>query len=350
MTRSDAQPAVTIITAPLSGHLVALEDVPDPVFAQKVVGDGISIDPITQKLLAPCDGRIEQLHRSRHAITIATESGIDVLIHIGLDTVELKGQGFTARVAVGDIVRGGDTLIEFDADFVATHAKSLLTQIIVTARDGGVVHLDPARGHVRAAVDVILRVRVDGAVRPQGDRAGGSAGLDRKGRAVVSKPIRVPNPTGLHARPAAVLATLARPFAADVRLRVRGREANAKSVVAVMSLEIDHGDDVEVVAEGADADTAAEAVAAALAGGLGEQGIAAASSAAAAPAGGGQAARSAPAANPNVLVGVSASGGVAVGRVVQFRRADVSVPARGTSPEEERRRLDGALATAKREL
>jgi phosphoenolpyruvate-protein phosphotransferase len=330
---------------------VALEDVPDPVFAQKVVGDGISIDPVTQQLLAPCDGQVGQIHRAGHAITIITDSGpggpgdniaLDVLMHIGLDTVELKGQGFTQLVSVGDRVRAGDPLIEFDADFVATHAKSLLTQIIVTARHG-VVRLEAAHGWVRAGEDVILRAHVGAAAladaRPAGPR-------------VVSKPIRIPNPSGLHARPAAVLTTVARPFAADVRLRLRGREANAKSVVAVMSLDVGHGDEVEVVAEGRDAEAALETVAAALATGLGEPGAAVAAAAGgdgAASGGAGAAARPARA-DPNVLVGVPASGGLAVGRVVQFRRSEAAVSERAASPDEERLRLESALADAKRQL
>ncbi|OLC44655.1 MAG: phosphoenolpyruvate--protein phosphotransferase [Acidobacteria bacterium 13_1_40CM_65_14] len=341
-SRSDARPAVTMIKAPLSGILVALEDVPDPVFAQKVVGDGISIDPVTEQLLAPCDGHVQQLHRSGHAITITTDTGIEVLTHIGLDTVSLKGQGFTPRVAVGDQVRAGDPLIDFDADFVATHAKSLLTQIIVTARDA-VVRLDPARGRVRAGEDVILRVRAEPA-------AGSLDQIDHTGRGVVSKPVRVPNPTGLHARPAAVLATLARPFQADVRLRLRGREANAKSVVAVMSLDVGHGDEVEVVAEGPEADIAVKTVASALASGLGEQGVV--TSPPVEPSTSPDVARSVRPApvNPNVLVGVAASGGVAIGRLVQFHRSEVSVPSRGGSADAERRRLESALAAAKRQL
>jgi phosphoenolpyruvate-protein phosphotransferase len=377
---TESRPAVALVAlirAPLSGQLVPLEDVPDPVFAQKVVGDGISIDPVTQQLLAPCDGQVGQIHRAGHAITIVSDPGpgsagsLEVLMHIGLDTVELKGQGFTPRVAVGDRVRAGDPLIEFDADFVATHAKSLLTQIIVTARDG-VVRLEAGHGWVRAGEDVILRAHVDAATltdaRPAGPR-------------VVSRPIRVPNRSGLHARPAAVLTTLARPFAADVRLRLHGREANAKSVVAVMSLDVGYGDEVDVVAEGRDAQAAVETVAAALATGLGEpgsvvaaaagpDGVAAAASTAthagagepaepdtAARVGGagaaGIASRAAgrpSRADPNVLAGVPASGGLAVGRVVQFRRSEVSVPERAASPDEERRRLESALVEAKHQL
>lgn len=86
------------LTAPLSGLLLPIERVPDPVFAQKMVGDGISIDPLDQCLRAPCNGRIMQLHPAGHAVTIATPQGIEVLMHIGLDTVSLKGAGFTPRV------------------------------------------------------------------------------------------------------------------------------------------------------------------------------------------------------------------------------------------------------------
>jgi len=341
-SRSDSQTAVALIKAPMSGPLVPLAEVPDPVFAQKIVGDGISIDPITPRLLAPCDGQVVQLHRAGHAVTIATEAGIEVLMHIGLDTVALKGQGFTPRVASGDAVRAGDTLIDFDADFVATHAKSLLTQIIVTARNG-TVRLEAGHGSVRAGEDVILRVHVDG-----------TGGVDGRapGRVVVSKPVRVPNPAGLHARPAAVLATLARPFDADVRLRLRGRDANAKSVVAVMSLEIALGDEVEVAAEGPDADTAVQTIAAALATGLGEAGATAALPAAAARVGTPEAGRGPrPAsADPDVLVGVSASNGLAIGRIVQFRRSELSVPEHAASPGDEHARLASAIATAKRQL
>jgi phosphoenolpyruvate-protein phosphotransferase len=341
-SRSDAEPAFAIIRAPLSGPLVPLAEVPDPVFAQKIVGDGISIDPITAQLLAPCDGTIVQLHRAGHAVTIATDAGLDVLMHIGLDTVALKGQGFTPRVNAGDAVRAGDPLIDFDADFVATHAKSLLTQIIVTARSGA-VRLEAGHGTVRAGEDVILRVHAD---------AGAAAPARAPGSLVVSKPVRISNPTGLHARPAAVLATLARPFDADVRLRLRGREANAKSVVAVMSLEVGQGDEVEIAAEGPDAGAAVEAIAAALAGGLGEEGAAVVAPAAAGAVSAPEVGRPPrPAsAHPDVLVGVSAAGGLAVGRIVQFRRSEPSIPEHAASPDDERARLRSAIADAKRQL
>src|SRR3954462_2299626 len=328
-SRSDVRPAATLMMAPLSGPLVALAEVPDPVFAQKIVGDGISIDPITSQLLAPCDGQVIQLHRAGHAITLRTGNGLDVLMHIGLDTVDLKGQGFTPKVAVGDAVRAGDTLIEFDADFVATHARSLLTQIIVTAA-AGQLRLDAGEGTVRAGEDGSLRAFVEARDRPRHAAAGPGA---------ISKRVAVPNSAGLHARPAAVLATLARTFDADVRLRLRGRDANAKSVVSVMSLEVARGDEVEVAADGADADTAVQRVVSAIAGGLGE-GIAvvAPAPAPAVPTGAAEAkpAPRPPSSLPNVLVGAAGSRGVAIGRILQFRTSEIVVPADAAAPAEER--------------
>ena len=95
------------IIAPLAGVLVPLERVPDPVFAQKMVGDGISLDPTSNELLAPVAGTVTQLHNAHHALTITTEQGIEVLVHIGLDTVTLRGDGFSPRVKMGDRVQVG---------------------------------------------------------------------------------------------------------------------------------------------------------------------------------------------------------------------------------------------------
>ncbi|KEI68438.1 NagF [Planktothrix agardhii NIVA-CYA 126/8] len=87
-----------LLKAPLSGHILPIEQVPDPVFAQKMVGDGISIDPVSQVLIAPCDGEVIQLHPSYHAVTLKTPEGLEVLMHIGLDTVTLRGQGFSLKL------------------------------------------------------------------------------------------------------------------------------------------------------------------------------------------------------------------------------------------------------------
>src|SRR4030095_7936241 len=148
------------LVAPLSGHLLPIGAAPDPVFAQTMVGDGVSLDPVSQSLVSPCDGTVTQIHSAGHAVTITTREGLEVLMHIGLDTVMLKGQGFTPRVKTGETVARGDVLIDFDADYVAAHARSLLTQIVVT--NMGLVRDFQARsGDVVAGQDAILDIAFD---------------------------------------------------------------------------------------------------------------------------------------------------------------------------------------------
>ncbi len=112
------------LKAPLSGYLMPLEQVPDPVFAQKMAGDGIAIDPVSQTLLAPCNGEITQLHPANHALTILTESGVEVMMHIGLDTINLKGQGFIPSVQTGDKIQTGESIAWGRAQFQINHQMS----------------------------------------------------------------------------------------------------------------------------------------------------------------------------------------------------------------------------------
>jgi len=145
------------LLAPLSGVLVPLESVPDPVFAGRMVGDGISIDPTSAELLAPVAGTVTQLHRAHHAVAITSDSGVEILLHIGLDTVELKGEGFTAKVALGDRVRAGQVLIAFDPVLLGRRARSLLTEMVIPA--GALVgSMERATGLVVAGQDLVLHL------------------------------------------------------------------------------------------------------------------------------------------------------------------------------------------------
>ncbi|HSM83970.1 MAG TPA: phosphoenolpyruvate--protein phosphotransferase [Nodosilinea sp.] len=345
MTTLQASPAklnTLVLTAPLSGLVVPLDTVPDPVFAQKMVGDGVSIDPISQVLLAPCDGEVVQLHGAHHAVTVKTAEGIEVLMHIGLDTVALKGEGFTARVAVGDRVKTGDRLIEFDADYVALHARSLLTQIVITNSDR-IAEFRPASGMVNAARDGLLELVLVG---------GGAADEAEAGPTVTSEPIVIPNPVGLHARPAAVLTQLAKQYRSTICLRRGGDSANVRSVVAIMGLAVGHGDTVTLEATGGDAEAAIAALSEALRNGLGEAGAVPVTAASASIA---QAAISAPAprprsTDPNRVLGVAASPGVAVGNTYRQRRQEMQVAETGDSPNVERRKLDKAMDQAMLEI
>ena len=330
-----------VLRAPLSGHLMSIERVPDPVFAQKMVGDGISIDPLSQCLAAPCDGEVVQLHSGGHAVTLATTGGIEVMMHIGLDTVALKGQGFIPKVKVGDKVTIGDALIEFDADYIATHAKSLLTQIVITTQDR-VAALAPRAGIVTAGKDIIMEVTL------VGDKAEAKA---QAGKTVTSEAILVPNPTGLHARPAAVLANVAKKFKANIRLQRGEDQANAKSVVAIMGLEVSYGDKVNLMAQGPDAEEAIAALIPMLQQGLGDEGAVPAP----APASVTLPETAAPAPrprseDPNLLLGVAASHGIAAGNVCQVRHEEIAVKEEGEDPYLERRTLDDAIEQAKLQL
>src|SRR5206468_282828 len=105
-----------VIRSPLHGWAAPLAEVPDPVFAEGMMGDGVAIDPLEGVLHAPCDGEVIQLHRARHALTLRTAEGLEVLVHLGLETVALAGEGFEAHVREGERVSAGQKLISFDLD------------------------------------------------------------------------------------------------------------------------------------------------------------------------------------------------------------------------------------------
>ncbi|MEM9303079.1 MAG: phosphoenolpyruvate--protein phosphotransferase [Pseudomonadota bacterium] len=327
------------LRAPLTGILVPIERVPDPVFSKKLVGDGVSIDPISTTLLAPCDGRIVQLHRAHHALTIETPEGLEVMVHIGLDTVDLKGDGFSPLVEEGASVSAGDELIAFDADYVATHAKSLLTQVIVTNGER-VASQAPATGSVTAGTDDCLVLELADVA----EETGSGEGEFEQSEAIV-----VPNETGLHARPAAVLANLAKQFSAELRLRKGDTEANARSVVAIMGLNVVQHDEVRVLARGDDAAGAIERLTAELRAGLGDD---------VAPVPAGEAVIEAPeepaviaSEDPGAIAGITASPGLAIGTVFQLRHEALDLPeVAAGSPADERGALGQAVEKATAQL
>lgn len=328
------------LKAPLSGFLVPIERVPDPVFSQKMVGDGVAIDPISESLLAPCDGEVVMLHPANHALTLAIDGGIELLMHIGLDTINLKGVGFTPRVKNGDKVKAGAPLIDFDADFIATHAKSLLTMIVVTNPDR-VASMRAFVGAVTQGGDSILSLEL-------AEVAAGAAGAATA--PIMSEAVLISNTAGLHARPAAVLANVAKKYASEIWMQRGDARANAKSVTGVMGLDVRYNDKVNVVAQGADAQEAIDALVPLIKSGLGEEGASAPAPASRVVA---EIARPAPmrrSADANVLLGVTASPGLAVGTVFQVRHQDLSVPEVGEDVEAEQLKLAGAIETSKRQL
>ncbi|GMA63859.1 PTS glucose transporter subunit IIA [Alicyclobacillus fastidiosus] len=128
--RADAREI--IVLAPVDGDILPLEAVDDPVFAQKMIGDGLAILPTSDTVVAPVAGTLTQLFPTGHAAGITTPEGIEVLIHVGMDTVELKGEGFTKLAEQGMQVEVGTPLIRLDLDKLQTTAKSLVTPVVIT--------------------------------------------------------------------------------------------------------------------------------------------------------------------------------------------------------------------------
>jgi phosphocarrier protein FPr/phosphocarrier protein len=331
-------PGSVEIRAPLSGVIVSLDSVPDPVFARKMLGDGVAIDPTSSEVLAPISGQVTQLHRAHHALAITSDDGVEVLIHVGLDTVSLEGVGFTPLVPQGARVERGDPVLRFDADVVAGRARSLITPVVVTSGEK-VARLTPASGLAEAGSSVLMQLEL---------AAEGAAREPEAGETVRSGPVRLPNPEGLHARPAAVLAAAAKKYAARIRLARDGEEVNAKSVVAIMELSTRQGEAVHIHATGPDGPEAVAELTRLLEAGCGE-GPAEAPPAPTAPPRPAAAARPVPSA-PGELTGVPASPGLAIGRVFQHRHVGISVQEAGGTPEEELARLAAATREAARQV
>lgn len=120
------------IYAPMTGDIIPIAEVPDPTFSEKMMGDGVAIEPKDGEVRAPVDGEIVQLFPTKHAIGIRSQLGVEVLVHIGLETVGLDGQGFEAHVQQGEYVKKGDLLITIDLKYIRKHAESTISPIVIT--------------------------------------------------------------------------------------------------------------------------------------------------------------------------------------------------------------------------
>lgn len=145
------------LIAPLSGEIIAIEEVPDAVFAEKIVGDGIAIRPTGNKIVAPCDGEIGKIFETNHAFTLESVSGVELCVHFGIDTVELGGKGFTRIAQEGQQIKAGETVIEFDLAFLKENAKSILTPVVISNVDEFKA-IQKMSGKVDVASDIVLKL------------------------------------------------------------------------------------------------------------------------------------------------------------------------------------------------
>lgn len=144
--------------SPMQGEIVSLSEVPDQVFSQKMMGDGFAIKPTNGEIVSPVNGKIVNIFPTKHAIGIEADSGTEILIHIGIDTVNLKGEGFTAKVAEGDQIKQGQVLMEVDLDYINENAPSSITPVIFTnLGEGQSIQLN-ASGNVNKEDRDILQI------------------------------------------------------------------------------------------------------------------------------------------------------------------------------------------------
>jgi phosphoenolpyruvate-protein phosphotransferase len=230
---------------PLKGIFINLADVPDPVFAEKMVGDGCAIDPLENILYAPIDGTIKSIHRAKHAITIQSDYGFDILIHIGLETVALGGNGFNLLVKEGQRVKTGDKLTEFDIDYIADKVVALITPVLVTDIEEKqlTVKVLP-HGNITDLKQAILLVEGVTQSVVSSKETSNQVALE-------SQLITIPNTHGIHARPAAKLNAIARQYPQHEILMLKGEQsANIKSVVSLLSLSVQYQDQIKLMVKG----------------------------------------------------------------------------------------------------
>jgi glucose-specific phosphotransferase system IIA component len=148
------------ILAPMTGRVVPIEEVPDPVFSEKMIGDGLAIDPVDGHAVAPVAGTLLVFHSAGHAFAVETAEGLGVLVHVGLDTVALKGQGFTRLSEVGKQVRAGQEIVRFDLEEIQRAGLSPLSPIVVPQLDENARLEKTSAAEVRAGQDVLLTIEL----------------------------------------------------------------------------------------------------------------------------------------------------------------------------------------------
>jgi phosphoenolpyruvate-protein phosphotransferase len=310
---------ILTIKSPLSGWVMALADTPDPVFAQGMAGDGVAINPVGSTLCAPCDGIIVANANTPHALGLRVAGGIQLLMHIGIDTVRLHGSTFTVLVRDGETVCAGQTLIEFDLERIVSDAGSPVTPVLLSG-DGARIGVRRINCAVQAGDD-LFEVHFSGTANVPS----ASAGENCRQR------VTVVFGQGLHARPAAQLAAALRPFAATTTIHFNNRSADARSMLAVMALGIKQHDVIELETSGSDSETALQALLAFFEADAGPLPVSAVVSTPQLPANG-------------VIKAVIASRGLAVGRAFHLRQEQLVVPEQGRGVAVERAALHEAVA------
>ncbi len=324
-----------VLLAPMAGWVSPIEEVPDPVFAERMLGGGVAIDPTGHSLHAPCAGQVVSVHRARHAVTIRSTQGAEILMHIGLETVALDGRGFEVHVCEGQAVGAGDLLISFDLDALARGAESLISPIVVANSERFQI-ASAQHGRAIAVGEPLMTLRA------MDDEAASVA----TGAGFTSRSIVVPLAHGIHARPAATIAAEAKRHLSEISVALGGKTANARSPVALMALGVRRGDEIAINACGSDSEAAAQATADLILHGIEEDDATSAE-----PLAGPAPVLAPPSASaPSRLTGVTAAPGLAIGVAAHLAAPEIVIEDHAPEPLTEGRRLDAALAKVKSRL
>ncbi|MDR6915138.1 phosphocarrier protein [Pseudomonas sp. 3296] len=319
------------LSAPLSGPVLTLAKVPDPVFASGAMGDGIAIDPLNDTLHAPCAGVVVHVARTGHAITLRADNGAELLLHLGLDTVELQGEGFSMLVKEGARVSNGQPLLRYDLDKVAQQCKSLVSLMILTNS-----------GDFQARPITLKSVKVGEPLLHIIRRQACSALVETDASGIeVNGHVHVAFRGGLHARPAALIRQTAQGFKSKSQLYFGGKSATCDSLIGLMGLAVGERDEVQVSCRGVDAEAALQALLTVLSTALAED------SHAAAPTPIAQHNRPAEA---GVLHGVCAAPGLVGGPLFRLNAISLPVDAGGHDSEQQQDALDTALTLVRSEI
>ncbi|WP_136067190.1 phosphoenolpyruvate--protein phosphotransferase [Modicisalibacter radicis] len=317
------------IQAPVDGVLVALDAVPDPVFAEGTLGEGLAIDPLGDTLHAPCAGEVVQCARTAHAVTIRSAEGVELLVHLGLDTVNLDGAGLELLVEVGQRVEAGKALLRFDADRVARQAMSLITPVIVAEPAGWRLASFGAQrsGETVRCGEVIMRLEAPAETTTEsageGTPAASAPGATRE--------VTLALAAGLHARPAARLRAIAREHGVALELVHGETRGDVGSLSRLMNMGLEAGDRLTLIARGARATAALDAAERLLSEAEADEHAPQRGDAPLAEAGAGQ------------LAGLIASQGLAIGPLHHYGLPLPEVPFGSDDPARERTCLGEAL-------
>ena len=150
---------IECLIAPCTGKTVPLSAVPDEVFANGIWGEGIAIEPAEGHFFAPVEGTVSSVADARHAYTVLSDEGVDVLVHIGVDTVSLSGEGFVSHVSTGERVHAGQLMAEANLDFIRSRGLSAVCSVVVTEPDK-IENIEYKPGNCTGGKDAIMCYRV----------------------------------------------------------------------------------------------------------------------------------------------------------------------------------------------